>query len=784
MKTNKDRAIAAIFFLIIAAWFLRGVVFRGEVFMAADALWNYPPWDSLTEKPFKPHNALLMDSIQTFYPAYAYSSRWLSAGHVPLWNPNIMCGVPYVASGDAELFYPITAAFFLAGKPEAAFGWNALLHLFLAGLFMYSLLRVIGAGKAGSIFGGLAFMFNGWLVGWMMLPGFLHSAIWLPLMVCLYELSLKRKRALYAMLGGVAGAMPFLTGNAQVGAYAHLFLGAYAAYRVVRGDGGRPRAVAYWLLGAGAAFALSAPQVLPMLDLMQRSQRPVAESISSLMKSPFQVKHLIMAFLPNFYGDPVNDNYWGTLNYSSLCLYMGVIPAVLALGAAVFGRMRDRLFFLFAAAAALLLALGTPLNIIFAPLPGLNRLPPFRIIYLFTFAVSVLAGMGLENLIRAGAAERKKWAGLWAVYLLAFVACAAVAIHQTPGSLLKIAKFERDGLMILFAFTITGLAVFLMPKLKPNLRAAAITLLVFLDIGLWASWYNQPVNSAYIYPMTPSIGLMQKDRGLFRVHAVGDSWILFPNSAMYYGLFDIRGIESLYPSRYLKLVDKLSERNFGFYNGEPNLVDIYGYDVPLIDFMNVRYILTKEPIARAGDNKYIEAPRARLKRDDARVTINRGAMLRFFGMSRLRALKNEDAVLDAVTSRRFAPYDEVLLNGEEFKGAPGVAAPKPGESGYVRLKFTDLIYKPDDISFTVDAPRPAMLVSSEANDAGWIAEVNGKPSPIYTANYHFRATPIPAGSSEVAFRYRPAPVARGVAAGLSAALFLFAVVLTSLWKRK
>ncbi len=770
MNGKRKRVLVLALYVLISVWFFRGVVFRGEVFMSADALWNFEPWKSLASHPVKVKNGLMMDTIQTYYPAYVFSSRWLRGGHVPLWNPHIMCGVPFAAVGQG-LFYPLDAFFNIMGRPDAAFGWSALIHLVLAGVFAYSFLSVIGAGRAGAVLGGIVFMFNGWLAAWMLLPNFLHAGVWLPLMLCLYELSIKRKSAAYAMLSGVAGAMPFMAGNVQVAAYAHLFLCAYAAYRTARSGGPRVLPAAYWALSAVSAAMLAAPQILSTLDLMTRSQRPVIASVSGFMQSPFDLKHLILGFLPNFYGDPIRDNYWGKQNYTAFCFYVGVVPMVLGAGAVALGRMRERWFFFAAAVCSLLLALGTPLNFVFALTPGLNRLPPFRIIYLLAFSLSMLAGMGAGPLLEAAGAARKKWVGVWLAYFLVFAVGAVWAFHSSGVGARRLAAFEKDGFLLWTAFAAAGVLLSLVPGIGKRVRTVALAVLILLDLGLWANWYNPSVSRSYLFPETPSISFLQNKKELFRIHAVGEDWILFPNTSMYYGLFDIRGIESLYPGRYMKLIDAFSEQWFKTRNAEANVLDVYGYDAPALDLMNVRYILSKAPIGEKSRGRYVEEFKG-----DLRVTQNRGAFPRFFGMSRWRELDGEDAVLREVASLKFNPAAEVLLNRDEVKGRLDIPQSEPGGPGYVPLKIGGIIYMPDYVAFNVEAPRPLLLVASEANDPGWLAFINGKRVPIFTADYHFRSVPLPAGESAVTFVYRPAPILVGAYIALAAVAIILMVL--------
>lgn len=84
----------------------------------------------------------------------------------------------------------------------------------------------------------------------------------------------------------------------------------------------------------------------------------------------------------------------------------------------------------------------------------------------------------------------------------------------------------------------------------------------------------------------------------------------------------------------------------------------------------------------------------------------------------------------------------------------GTAEPRDlpaGESGAVDI----LDYRDDHVALQVQAPAPAWLILADAHYPGWMATVNGQPQPIFRANVMFRAVAVPAGSSEVVFRFEP-----------------------------
>ncbi|HEU4569662.1 MAG TPA: hypothetical protein VFS07_03740, partial [Gemmatimonadales bacterium] len=67
-------------------------------------------------------------------------------GRVPQWNPYFMGGVPYIEGGGGDVFYPAVVLHFLLPM-TTALAWKLILHVFLAGVFMYLCARAFGASR-------------------------------------------------------------------------------------------------------------------------------------------------------------------------------------------------------------------------------------------------------------------------------------------------------------------------------------------------------------------------------------------------------------------------------------------------------------------------------------------------------------------------------------------------------------------------------------------------------------------------------------------------------------
>src|SRR3981081_1601933 len=83
-----------------------------------------------------------------------------ATGHFPLWNPYLFGGMPYVAAMHGDIFYP-TFLLRMIMPTDVAMTWGFIIHIFLAGLFTFGFLRVLGFGFFGALIGGIAYMMGG-----------------------------------------------------------------------------------------------------------------------------------------------------------------------------------------------------------------------------------------------------------------------------------------------------------------------------------------------------------------------------------------------------------------------------------------------------------------------------------------------------------------------------------------------------------------------------------------------------------------------------------------------
>ncbi|MDQ3703142.1 MAG: hypothetical protein M3442_19820, partial [Chloroflexota bacterium] len=98
------------------------------------------------------------DTMTYMYPYRFFAATALGELRLPLWNPDIYYGAPFLANLQSAVFYPPHLLFLLRPTTEAM-NWSVVLHLFLAAHFAYLLARGlvgldrVSATVAGALYG-------------------------------------------------------------------------------------------------------------------------------------------------------------------------------------------------------------------------------------------------------------------------------------------------------------------------------------------------------------------------------------------------------------------------------------------------------------------------------------------------------------------------------------------------------------------------------------------------------------------------------------------------------
>jgi len=336
-----------------------------------------------------------------------------SYGHIPQWNPYIFGGMPFVDAFHGDIFYPLSFLKFLMPL-DRALGWIQILHIFLAGSFMYACARRFGTNHLGAFASGLFYMLSTYLVS-LVSPGHdgkIFVTALFPLALLFMEAALQEKPFLNSILmGGVLGLI-WLTPHPQMAYFTHLALAFYAGYRLIEKIW-TERAWS-WAMVKSAAITLGVVIglgvfALPMWPRITyvNNYSPRAEDRGYEWATSWSMhtEELAGQLIGGFSGmmTAAEQSYWGRNPFKDNSEYTGLVTLLLALAGVVLWKERKKWFFVGLGLFALIYALGatTPLfKLFYYLIPQVKKMrAPSMIMFLFSFSGALLAGFGLEQLL-------------------------------------------------------------------------------------------------------------------------------------------------------------------------------------------------------------------------------------------------------------------------------------------------------------------------------------------------------------------------------------------------
>ncbi len=717
------------------------------------------------------------DIASYWYPHRAALRAALAEGSVPLWNPWIGFGAPFLADGSSsQLAYPPT--WLLLGLPLALqFKVLAIGHCLLAAFGAAALARRLGGtALAGAVAGG-AYALSGPMLSALGLYHHFAGAAIMPWTLWALEGLLQRASVGRAVVLGLVAAVEVLAGSGDlVLMTALLGLGRLALHATGARGPGLGALARTLALAAALAASVSAVQWLPTVERgvsgLRASQDLRTRSYWSL--HPASLADLLVPRLVSEASLPVAERqrlFEGREPLLS-CLYLGVVTLVLG---ALAVTLREPRAAPLAGGAALfvVLALGrhAPLYALLVDLPGFSLMRyPQKHLLPAALCLALLAAAGTGALARRWTEPERRRARVLALVLLAVaLGLAAAAARQPagPDGALAISKLARSAVLL----AIAALPLLRRPEgaaVRPP-AAAMLLALGALDLVLVGRGTNDLAPEA-LYAQRPAA--LELLAGAPRLHAASESaaclapgrgpagwrpsWVaalgfldtLRPPSGIRFGLFgsydgEFTGLGPRFAAAFTEVVRADLARPEALrllQLGSVDRVACLGGVVPA----------GLEPIAT------LETPLA----CPLQLLAVPAALPRAYVASVERP-EGRDA-LAAVLDPGFDARHQVVLPEARRTDAAGPAA---GEARIVARSANSL-----ELAASLEAP--GVLVVTEAFDEGWTAEVDGRAAEVLRANGLFRAVRLAAGSHQVSFRYRPWPVVAGAwasATGLVAA---------------
>lgn len=721
-----------------------------------------------------------------FWRYFAYDQ--LMKGVLPLWNPYVFSGTPFLAGIQSALFYPLNLLFLLFPTPFAI-NLSIALHCFLASFFTYCYARYLRIEPAGSILSGVCFAYGA--------PFFLHvlpghlaplsTMIWLPLLFWGVEGFLGTGKVKFMLLSGIVAAVQLCAGSPQYLFYSVLTVSIYLWGRAIVK---REVSILALIRGYGVfvvtGFLLAAAQWLPTAELVENSFR---ENLSfewvSLLSLP--PANLVTLLIPDFFGNGLDVTYWGDNYLWEMSVYIGVVPMALALTALIFDRREGVLTFSLIAGISLILALGkyTPLlKILYDLVPGFDRFRGLsKFVFVFSFAAAMLAGFGLSQVSRMTENQDRRLARLpyvffglpiflffivvatplsdadwWRSLIQSYAAAEIQFIRLPPITDMFVTAVMSGAFRSLLTscglLAALGACLLAFAKRRewPRFLPAALVLLAAVDLWHFGVRYLVTFSPQQLRMDHELKSYLMRDTEPFRIASPLEEFL---NIGLYERIENVGGYDSLVLKRYSEFINLAQ----GTPLTEPNTDTRVRVFSPLLNFLNAKYFIVD------GSTR-IDHPALGLDFENAsyRVYRNRDVLPRSFIVHNFRVIHDEREILRQMASPAYNPAAAAIVE-ENVDSLPSDANTRSPAPEFIERSLNRLV-----LDATLNGP--GLLVLGDVFYPGWRGFVDGEETTIYRANYIMRAVVVPRGRHRVEFRYDPRSLKIGAAISLATLLGL------------
>ncbi len=573
------------------------------------------------------------DDVMWFYPTRKLVGRALREGRWPVSTASEVGGPPLMADPQSAVMYPATWLF-ATMDTKTAYSLSIFTAFSLAGAGMYLYLRRLGLFRPAAVFGTIAFMFSGFMVGHRVHLSLIHTAAFLAWgLWCIEDVSRRPMRA-FACMTAVA-ALAITSGHWPT--LIHMGV-AWTAYLLLRA---RPLGRSIAACGAALvlAAAIAAPQILTTATIMAASTRQHIGYATVGENSFFPLASILALFpmlmgsrTPNFYP----QQWWGPWHLCEMLGYVGLITLVLA-GAAVWRMYRKskpgstaepghnrivRLWTWIAVGAGIWMLgyyLPTYRLIYMLPVLGVVRCPA-RMLVVVDMALATLAGVSIHAIACGGKAGRLKQtirrgatvvlpeAMLAVLVLLAAGAWAmTVFLPQKPGGLQFFVGWAEEALeavvtanpaaWVPLALTLATVAATCFWLARPKPRAPVLIVLLLVDLFFITGFVDVPPAAAPVQnpEHSPAVSWLARNapQEPYRIWGLGRHYndrpaeLLLPRTANGMGFATLAGYGPLHSPAHAHL--------FGFNAlGQTHRWAWLIRTNRLLSLYNVRYILAAD----------------------------------------------------------------------------------------------------------------------------------------------------------------------------------------------
>jgi hypothetical protein len=258
------------------------------------------------------------------YPLDDFAFQALRQGHIPEWDPTLVCGMTFVGNSQTAMFYPPMWLAFLSSAGHSRLKYRSLEilvigHVWLAFFFCYIWLRRKRLNELACALGAGVFAYSGYMLLQLQHLGLVCGIAWLPMGLWSIDQAVASRswRPLWKLTLG--SALCLLAGHPPVAFVFMTCALTYAAFGPLRWR------VLLWTGAAlGFSFLLAMVQLLPTWEAS--AWKEAHESYGAGIRDP---AFYISYFIPNYYdfgmGTPPFTNRGYEYLYAGAPVFFGLL---------------------------------------------------------------------------------------------------------------------------------------------------------------------------------------------------------------------------------------------------------------------------------------------------------------------------------------------------------------------------------------------------------------------------------------------------------------------------
>lgn len=585
MKRNYGSILLLALLLVIS---FHDIIFFGKTLSTASLLPGTTPEGPYGFTGHKPEMPFSFDTGGNAWvnePNPYIIRRTLIEGSLPTWSPYEGLGMPLIANLNTEVFNPLKIILNLSPGPVSQ-DIFFLLRLFVMGLFTCLFLKEMKISNASSLLGSSFFMLSGYSIWWINLHP-LSTVIYIPAIFYFYERWSNRKDLKSPFLMSLFLSFAFVSGKVPDVIMGLCLLFLYAMWKGVIRDSlkGLYREGGKVILVTLSGALMAAVALLPFIELYSNAS-PLAKAIRTgaaghtipLITSVSLFQPLFLGWKNYFYGSWLKWTPQVVMSHASLVIVLLTFYALLNRTT----LKKASPFFIFALFLFFTIYGLLPSHLI-SKVPVIGSIEFLKYNAMFYFSLAVMSACAFDHLLSEEGSKKKlnlSIAVTSSLILIYFFFLYMVSPPHMYGYLIAVLSIS------LLVMIITGL-LFLLSKKKWVFGMFVFAFLIF-ELFFYMPRDHPDRSEPYIKP--PYLDIIKEE---IPYRFIGSGSIMPPLVSSAMGLYDIRAISVLLPEDYYIFFENL----FGFSVPQTNNPNpLFSATSPFIDLMDVKYILSQEPL--------------------------------------------------------------------------------------------------------------------------------------------------------------------------------------------